>query len=160
MTSHIKVNQKLDMLGIGAAHQKDPNGIAWKQNKDFENLLKRLNAGGEGGGEEVPKVDGFAKAKDMTEEEGTEKELGEEVAKKRKRVEGEDNGKKKKSKATDESDEDATEKKKSKKKSKVSDGLKKSKKERNRDTSTDDDDAKVPSKGITPVSVTPTVPRP
>lgn len=31
------------MLGIGAAHQKDPNGIAWKQNKDFENLLKRLN---------------------------------------------------------------------------------------------------------------------
>lgn len=31
------------MLGIGAAHQKDPSGIAWKQNKDFENLLKRLN---------------------------------------------------------------------------------------------------------------------
>ncbi|KDR75259.1 hypothetical protein GALMADRAFT_140787 [Galerina marginata CBS 339.88] len=42
-TSHIKVSHKLDMLGIGAAHQKDPNGIAWKQNKDFENLLKRLN---------------------------------------------------------------------------------------------------------------------
>ncbi|KAH8828094.1 hypothetical protein DL96DRAFT_1709393 [Flagelloscypha sp. PMI_526] len=41
--SHIKVSQKLDMLGIGAAHQKDPNGIAWKQNRDFENLLKRLN---------------------------------------------------------------------------------------------------------------------
>ncbi|KIM45193.1 hypothetical protein M413DRAFT_429191 [Hebeloma cylindrosporum] len=41
--SHIKVDHKLDMLGIGAAHQKDPNGIAWKQNKDFENLLKRLN---------------------------------------------------------------------------------------------------------------------
>jgi len=31
------------MLGIGAGHQKDPNGIAWKQNKDFENLLRRLN---------------------------------------------------------------------------------------------------------------------
>ncbi|KAG6889113.1 hypothetical protein C0995_003682 [Termitomyces sp. Mi166 len=42
-TSHIKVTHKLDMLGIGAAHQKDPNGIAWKQNRDFENLLKRLN---------------------------------------------------------------------------------------------------------------------
>jgi Pin2-interacting protein X1 len=42
-TSHIKVSQKLDMLGIGAANQRDPNGIAWKQNKDFENLLKRLN---------------------------------------------------------------------------------------------------------------------
>jgi Pin2-interacting protein X1 len=31
------------MLGIGAAHQKDPDGVAWKQNKDFENLLRRLN---------------------------------------------------------------------------------------------------------------------
>ena len=41
--SHIKVAHKLDMLGIGAAHQKDPNGIAWKQSKDFESVLKRLN---------------------------------------------------------------------------------------------------------------------
>ncbi|KAJ7076881.1 hypothetical protein B0H15DRAFT_863094 [Mycena belliarum] len=45
--SHIKVAQKLDMLGIGAGQQKDPNGIAWKQNKDFERLLARLNAGAE-----------------------------------------------------------------------------------------------------------------
>ncbi|KAJ3966669.1 hypothetical protein EV361DRAFT_934130 [Lentinula raphanica] len=44
-TSHIKVSQKLDMLGIGAAQSKDPNGIAWKQNKDFESLLRRLNEG-------------------------------------------------------------------------------------------------------------------
>ncbi|KAI6116077.1 hypothetical protein F5141DRAFT_1290599 [Pisolithus sp. B1] len=35
----------LDMLGIGAAHKNDPHGIAWKQNKDFEALLKRLNEG-------------------------------------------------------------------------------------------------------------------
>jgi len=35
------------MLGIGAQHTKDPNGIAWKQNQDFENLLKRLNANSE-----------------------------------------------------------------------------------------------------------------
>ncbi|KAJ3908214.1 hypothetical protein F5879DRAFT_1007839 [Lentinula edodes] len=42
-TSHIKVSQKLDMLGIGAAQSKDPNGIAWKQSKDFESLLRRLN---------------------------------------------------------------------------------------------------------------------
>lgn len=41
--SHIKVAHKLDMLGIGAAHQKDPDGIAWKQSKDFESVLKRLN---------------------------------------------------------------------------------------------------------------------
>lgn len=64
-TTHIKVNQKLDMLGIGAAHQKDPNGIAWKQNKDFENLLRRLNGGGEEA--EVSKIDGFAKAQESTE---------------------------------------------------------------------------------------------
>ncbi|KAF8348374.1 hypothetical protein F5887DRAFT_880525 [Amanita rubescens] len=42
-TSHIKVSHKLDMLGIGAANVHDPNGIAWKQNRDFENLLRRLN---------------------------------------------------------------------------------------------------------------------
>lgn len=41
--SHLKVAQKLDMLGIGAAQQNDVNGIAWKQNKDFEALLRRLN---------------------------------------------------------------------------------------------------------------------
>ncbi|KAI6112024.1 hypothetical protein EDD16DRAFT_1189272 [Pisolithus croceorrhizus] len=45
MKSHLKVSHKLDMLGIGAAHKNDPHGIAWKQNKDFEALLKRLNEG-------------------------------------------------------------------------------------------------------------------
>jgi Pin2-interacting protein X1 len=43
--SHIKVNQKLDMLGIGAAQQRDPNGVAWKQNQEFESVLRRLNEG-------------------------------------------------------------------------------------------------------------------
>lgn len=43
MKNALKVSQKLDMFGIGAAHQKDPNGIAWKQNKDFEAVLRRLN---------------------------------------------------------------------------------------------------------------------
>ena len=63
-TSALKVAQKLDMLGIGAAHQKDPNGIAWKQNKDFEALLRRLNAASEGGEVEEPKtnVSGFSRA--------------------------------------------------------------------------------------------------
>ncbi|KZP19641.1 hypothetical protein FIBSPDRAFT_955301 [Athelia psychrophila] len=46
-TSHIKVAQKLDMLGIGNAHMNDPNAVAWRQNKDFEALLKRLNEGRE-----------------------------------------------------------------------------------------------------------------
>lgn len=49
MRTHIKVQQKLDMMGIGAQHQRDPNGIAWKQNKEFEALLKRLNESAEQG---------------------------------------------------------------------------------------------------------------
>lgn len=50
------------MYGIGAAHQKDPNGIAWKQNKDFERLLERLNTGGSGEEKDGPKISGFASA--------------------------------------------------------------------------------------------------
>jgi Pin2-interacting protein X1 len=42
------MSQKLDMLGVGMQrHQNDPNGIAWRQNRDFENLLQRLNEGTE-----------------------------------------------------------------------------------------------------------------
>jgi hypothetical protein len=63
-TSHLKVHQKLDMLGIGAAHQKDPSGIAWKQNRDFESLLRRLN-GSETEAEAVgTKLSGFSRAKE------------------------------------------------------------------------------------------------
>ncbi|KAI0698233.1 hypothetical protein BC835DRAFT_1413178 [Cytidiella melzeri] len=94
-TSHIKVNQKLDMLGIGAAHQKDPNGIAWKQNKDFENLLRRLNAGSDAAGEEaeVPKIDGFAKATEGQKDNSLAAEVQEtkEAKKKRKRDKEEGN---------------------------------------------------------------------
>ena len=42
-TSHIKVAQKLNLMGIGAGAQQGPDGIAWKQNKDYELLLARLN---------------------------------------------------------------------------------------------------------------------
>ena len=36
------------MLGIGMQrHQNDPDGIAWRQNRDFESLLQRLNEGTE-----------------------------------------------------------------------------------------------------------------
>ncbi len=45
-TSAIKATQKLDMLGIGMWHQNDAEGgIAWRQNRDFEDLLRRLNDG-------------------------------------------------------------------------------------------------------------------
>jgi Pin2-interacting protein X1 len=70
MKSHLKASQKLDMLGIGAAHQLDPNGIAWKQNKDFERLLERLN----GDAVEGTVVDGFKMADDGGEADGVGKE--------------------------------------------------------------------------------------
>ncbi|KAF7298096.1 G-patch domain-containing protein [Mycena chlorophos] len=67
--SHIKVSQKLDMLGIGAAQQRDPNGIAWKQNRDFERVLERLNAAA---GQEQPPApsapEGFTKASNPVDE--------------------------------------------------------------------------------------------
>ncbi|PPR02410.1 hypothetical protein CVT26_011378 [Gymnopilus dilepis] len=114
--SHIKVTQKLDMMGIGAAHQMDPNGIAWKQNKDFENLLRRLNEGsgdaeaeaGAGG----TKVEGFKRAdegkKAEDEGEGNGGEGGEV-----KPAEGE---KKKKKRKDKEGGEDDSERKKKKRK--------------------------------------------
>ncbi|OCB85103.1 hypothetical protein A7U60_g7728 [Sanghuangporus baumii] len=45
MTSHIKVRQKLNLLGIGSnASREDADPmVAWKQNREYEELLKRLN---------------------------------------------------------------------------------------------------------------------
>jgi hypothetical protein len=31
--------QKLDILGIGMQHQNDPDGIVWRQYRDFDNVL-------------------------------------------------------------------------------------------------------------------------
>ncbi|KIO16476.1 hypothetical protein M407DRAFT_33874 [Tulasnella calospora MUT 4182] len=42
-TNHIAIAQKLNMLGIGANRPDGPEAIAWKQNQDFESVLKRLN---------------------------------------------------------------------------------------------------------------------
>ncbi|KAF8629393.1 hypothetical protein AX15_003448 [Amanita polypyramis BW_CC] len=90
-TSHIKVAQKLDMLGIGAANTRDPDGIAWKQNRDFENLLKRLNGEGEDQEHENggTKVEGF-------ERQGKEGHGSEEVAGEGLEREGKRQGKKEK----------------------------------------------------------------
>lgn len=54
--SHIAVAQKLDQLGIGAGRPDGPDAIAWKQAKEFEGLLERLNAAGAGGGDETVTV--------------------------------------------------------------------------------------------------------
>ncbi|KAJ8076894.1 hypothetical protein AAF712_000486 [Marasmius tenuissimus] len=90
-TSHIKVSQKLDMLGIGAAQSKDPNGIAWKQNKDFESLLKRLNADNETS--QTPNSENESESEKEAEQKEEKKEK-----KKRKREEEGDKERKKKRK--------------------------------------------------------------
>ncbi|KAJ3776990.1 hypothetical protein FB446DRAFT_719422 [Lentinula raphanica] len=90
-TSHIKVSQKLDMLGIGAAQSKDPNGIAWKQNKDFESLLRRLNestpgSAGQSDTGDVEDGEGAGVSHDVAMEK-EEKEESKEDRKRRKREE-------------------------------------------------------------------------
>ncbi|OAX35097.1 hypothetical protein K503DRAFT_851381 [Rhizopogon vinicolor AM-OR11-026] len=93
MKSHLKVSQKLDMLGIGAAHQQDPHGIAWKQNKDFEVLLKRLNAQDDQDSTSTHALGEFVRpeqpALEKVEEDGTSNQLSKKE-KKRRRKEGED----------------------------------------------------------------------
>ncbi|KAL1746189.1 hypothetical protein HDZ31DRAFT_81414 [Schizophyllum fasciatum] len=110
-TSTIKVSQKLDMMGIGAAHSKDPNGIAWKQNKDYENLLARLNAAAAGEDYTAPTgvvaEGGFVRPTEGGEEK--EEKAGDEEAKegkkekkrKRKEQEGVDSEKKSKKRKKD-----------------------------------------------------------
>ncbi len=96
-TTHIKVHHKLDMLGIGAAHQKDPNGIAWKQNRDFENLLKRLNdPSGSKETDTGTRVDGFVgegvKEGETVESRAVSEGEEKERTKKRRKTKGEDIG--------------------------------------------------------------------
>jgi Pin2-interacting protein X1 len=119
------------MMGIGAGHQEDPNGIAWKQNKDFENLLKRLN-GANGTGEEGQAgivVDGFVKPTGSDDDEGNrprddegKKENREKKDKKSRKKEKEDTtGEKKKKKRKRDEDAEDTDKKSRKKKKKSDD---------------------------------------
>lgn len=130
----ISVTQKLDMLGIGADHRNSEEGLAWKQNKDFENLLKRLNAanGTEQKEEEVAmKVDGFVRAgpgagagtmQDTEEDsssDGDEKRSKKKRKKETKEEDGEERKKKrKKSKSSGEHPDAEEESKKDKKKKK------------------------------------------
>jgi Pin2-interacting protein X1 len=99
MKSHLKVSQKLDMLGIGAAHQQDPHGIAWKQNKDFEALLKRLNTDDAQGSTSTPALGEFVRPErqvldahtdgEKVEEDGVSSQQSKKE-KKRRRKDGED----------------------------------------------------------------------
>ncbi|KAH7926952.1 hypothetical protein BV22DRAFT_1118534 [Leucogyrophana mollusca] len=102
MRSHLKVHQKLDMLGIGAAHQRDPHGVAWKQNRDFEALLRRLNEGVKVEGESAFVEEGQVVA-EATAEAEDDKSSKKEKKRKRKDADlaedgGEQDGKKKRKK--------------------------------------------------------------
>ncbi|CAE6410760.1 unnamed protein product [Rhizoctonia solani] len=90
--SHIAVAQKLDQLGIGAGRPDGPDSIAWKQAKEFEGLLERLNAANGGaGGEDKADVVGESgedtSRKDEDEGEGEEKKKEEKARRKEKRKE-------------------------------------------------------------------------
>jgi Pin2-interacting protein X1 len=75
------------MMGIGAgAHQNDPNGVAWKQNRDFEELLKRLN--GEEKEEGGAVADGFVREKQKKEKRKREEDGEGKRKKPRKNEEG------------------------------------------------------------------------
>ncbi|KAA1470708.1 hypothetical protein DENSPDRAFT_864777 [Dentipellis sp. KUC8613] len=120
-TSAIKVSQKLDMLGIGMQHQRDANGIAWKQNKDFERLLARLN--GKSEGMDASGIEGFDRAteevqkakKDEEEDDVAGEEIEETEKEKRKREKRARKEEKKKRKAREADVEDDGERKKRKK---------------------------------------------
>jgi hypothetical protein len=132
-TSAIKATQKLDMLGIGMQHQKDPNGIAWRQNRDFENLLRRLNEGGTSAvagpfhnarEEESLKGWGEGGEQSSTSETGDLQRMNEEdevvVAKKEKKKGRKEKKKRKTAEALEE--EDPLDKKRRKKRKKLKDG--------------------------------------
>ncbi|CAE6444200.1 unnamed protein product [Rhizoctonia solani] len=88
--SHIAVAQKLDQLGIGAGRPDGPDSIAWKQAKEFEGLLERLNAANGGtGGEDKADFVGESGEDDLRkdEDEGEEKKKEEKARRKEKRKE-------------------------------------------------------------------------
>jgi Pin2-interacting protein X1 len=63
------------MLGVGAANTRDPNGVAWKQNKDFEDVLRRLNEGVDGQtDEEKSGIERKGKGADVRETSAEERE--------------------------------------------------------------------------------------
>ncbi|OBZ78453.1 Protein PXR1 [Grifola frondosa] len=114
-TRHITVHQKLDMLGIGADHRNSQDGTAWKQNKDFENLLRRLNGNAGCAEEEMMKVDGFTRAAPEPVSEGGAETIGDSVIPS---AEGEPEKprKKKRKEAVDDAHEDVEDEKNKKRK--------------------------------------------
>ncbi|KAL0577736.1 hypothetical protein V5O48_004230 [Marasmius crinis-equi] len=91
------------MLGIGAAQSKDPNGIAWKQNKDFENLLKRLNADTEAN---QPQNTESSAHNEADEEEVDEKKAKKEKKKRKREEEKEEKKKRRKTIEEEETNDD------------------------------------------------------
>lgn len=94
-TTHISVKQKLNLLGIGG-EQSDPT-VAWKQGRDFEHVLAKLN--GTAVAPESAALDGFAAA---TQVDGNDAQ--ESTAKKRKKDGDDVDGERKRKKARSSAD--------------------------------------------------------
>ncbi|KAJ8453547.1 hypothetical protein ONZ51_g13535 [Trametes cubensis] len=138
-TTAISVTQKLDLLGIGADHRNSEQGIAWKQNKDFENLLKRLNAAN-GNGQmedegEAMKVDGFVRAGPAAGAETvtSQREEDDEKDESESDREGDSDKKSKKKRKKGADEEEGEERKKKRKKSKSSDDQSDAEKDKKKD---------------------------
>ena len=115
-TSHVKVAQKLNMLGIGAGAPQGPDAIAWKQNRDYELLLKRLNESNKDEvGEDETKDEEMGEAVAKVEEEAGQKRKREDESKKE--VDEDERKREKKKAKKDRRNKDKKEKKKKDKKS-------------------------------------------
>lgn len=163
-TKHISVYQKLDMLGIGADHKNSQDGTAWKQGKDFENLLRRLNAGGAGEEDaaDVPKIDGFVKPTAEAEEEAEVAEEGQgeqesRKSKKRKRSKDDDDDGEAREEGEAERRQRKKEKKARKAKEKEEKAARKANNEKKRNRVSSDDEGAAPP---TPVRAPVVAPRP
>lgn len=76
----------MDQLGIGAGRPDGPDAIAWKQAKEFEGLLERLNATNEGKDGETNETEEHAEegeAQDIVEDEEEKKKRKEEKTKRK-----------------------------------------------------------------------------
>ncbi|KZV88377.1 hypothetical protein EXIGLDRAFT_839250 [Exidia glandulosa HHB12029] len=110
--SHITVKQKLNMLGIGAdaaGMSGDPT-IAWKQGKDFESVLAKLNTGS---GSSTPVPTGFHAATAQVDTDATDSG---EKKKKRKKDTDDDGDRKSKKSRSNSADEGETKEERKKRK--------------------------------------------
>lgn len=162
-TKAISVDHKLDLLGIGMQHRNSEGGVAWKQNKDFEKLLRRLNGESEEGeGSSGTKIEGFDRAKG--EEDDEERVEGAEESNQEEAKVGEKESRRKRKKSVDDGGNDGEESKEKKKRKKSKDiagpaeNESKKEKRKKKKSKSDDEEPSASSSNIpTPVEISSTL---